>query len=113
MEGSPSGRGAGFVAGVLSNLITVFLNTLMTTSKRVIRMFREGFMSLLRALKTLAMPPKGMTFREGAHEALKVICAGAVVIGGVALEEFIEKSILTILVWDSSALSFLQLSSEH
>lgn len=88
--------GAGFVAGVLSNLITVFLNTLMTTSKRVIRMFREGFMSLLRALKTLAMPPKGMTFREGAHEALKVICAGAVVIGGVALEEFIEKFILTI-----------------
>lgn len=37
-----------------------------------------------------------MAFREGAHEALKVICAGAVVIGGVALEEFIEKSILTI-----------------
>lgn len=51
--------GAGFVAGVLSNLITVFLNTLMTTSKRVIRMFREGFMSLLRALKTLTMPRKG------------------------------------------------------
>lgn len=88
--------GAGFVAGVLSNLITVFLNTLMTTSKRVIRMFREGFMSLLRALKTLAMPPNGMTFREGAHEALKVICAGAVIIGGVVLEEFIEKFILTI-----------------
>ena len=68
----------------------------MTTSKRVIRMFREGFMSLLRALKTLAMPPNGMTFREGAHEALKVICAGAVIIGGVVLEEFIEKFILTI-----------------
>jgi 5-methylcytosine-specific restriction endonuclease McrA len=88
--------GAGFVAGVLSNLITVFLNTLMTTSKRVIRMFREGLMSLLRALKTLAMPPKGMTFREAAHEALKVIGAGAIVIGGVALEEFVEKFILTI-----------------
>ncbi|MFT2159828.1 hypothetical protein [Pseudomonas putida] len=88
--------GAGFVAGVLANVITVLLNTFMKTSKRVIRMFREGFMSLLRALRMLAVPPEGMTFREGAHEALKLVCAGAVVIGGVALEEVIEKYIMTV-----------------
>lgn len=88
--------GAGFVAGVLSNLVTVFLNTLKTTGKRAVRMFREGFMSLLRAIKMLAFPPQGMTLREGAHEALKVVSAGAVVIGGVALEEIIEKYILAI-----------------
>lgn len=88
--------GAGFVAGVLSNLVTVFLNTLKTTGKRAIRMFREGFMSLLQALKMLAFPSKGMSMREGAHEALKVVLAGAVVIGGVALEEIIEKYILAI-----------------
>ncbi|ENU4131055.1 hypothetical protein I5K46_24580 [Pseudomonas aeruginosa] len=88
--------GAGFVSGFLSNMVTVLLNTLKTTGKRAIRMFREGFMSLLRALRVLASPPKGMSPREGAHEALKVICAGAVVIGGVALEEYIEKQILAV-----------------
>lgn len=88
--------GTGFLAGILSNLVTILLNTLKTTGKRAIRMFREGFMSLLRALKVLAFPPGGMTLREGAHEALKVVCAGAVVIGGVALEEIIEKYILAI-----------------
>lgn len=88
--------GAGFVAGVLSNLVTVFINTLKTTGKRAIRMFREGLMSLLQALKMLAFPSKGMTMHEGAHEALKLVFAGAVVIGGVALEEVVEKYILTI-----------------
>ncbi|MDP9713472.1 UNVERIFIED_ORG: hypothetical protein J2X80_005598 [Pseudomonas fluorescens] len=88
--------GGGFVAGVLANLVTTLINVFVTTGKRAVRMFREGFMSLLKALKTLLLPPKGLTLREAAHEAIKITCAGGVIIAGVALEEIIEKQVLTI-----------------
>ncbi|UVM25553.1 hypothetical protein [Pseudomonas sp. B21-021] len=88
--------GGGFVAGVLANLVTTLINVFVTTGKRAVRMFREGFMSLLKALKTLLLPPKGLTLREAAHEAIKITCAGGVIIAGVALEEIIEKQMLMI-----------------
>jgi hypothetical protein len=37
-----------------------------------------------------------MSFAEAMHEAMKVIAAGGIVIGGVALEEVIEKLILSV-----------------
>ena len=88
--------GAGFVAGVLANLVTTLINVFVTTGKRAVRMFREGFLSLLKALKTLLLPPEGLTLRQAAHEAIKITCAGGVIIAGVALEEVIEKQMLLI-----------------
>jgi hypothetical protein len=86
----------GFISGFVSNAVTVMINLFVTTGKRAVRMIREGIFSLLKALKTFLFPPKDMTFAQAAHEALKLLAAGGVVVGGVALEEAAEKLILTV-----------------
>lgn len=86
----------GFISGFISNAVTVLINLFVTTGKRAVRMIREGVFSLLKALKTFLFPPKDMSFAQAAHEALKLLAAGGVVVGGVALEEAAEKLILSV-----------------
>ena len=86
----------GFISGFISNAVTVLINLFVTTGKRAVRMIREGIFSLLKALKTFLFPPKDMSFDQAAHEALKLLAAGGVVVGGVALEEAAEKLILSV-----------------
>jgi len=83
----------GALSGFLSNLATVIINVFATTEKRLVRMIREGFFSLLRALKMLIFPPTDMTYAEAMHAATKVAFAGGILIGGLALEEIILKQL--------------------
>jgi len=76
--------------------VTVLINLFVTTGKRAVRMIREGVFSLLKALKTFLLPPKDLSFGEAAHEALKLLASGGVVVAGVALEEAAEKLILGV-----------------
>ncbi|MDD1625803.1 MAG: hypothetical protein LUO94_13695, partial [Methylococcaceae bacterium] len=87
---------AGLISGFISNIVTVMINVFATTSKRLVRMIREGIFSLLKALKMLLAPPQGITYREAAHEAMKLLVAGGFIATGVVLEEFVEKLILSI-----------------
>jgi hypothetical protein len=80
----------GFISGFLSNLVTVVINMFVRTGKRMVRIIREGFFSLIRAIKLLCFPPEGMTFAEAAHEASKLIGTGLVIAGGVLLETAID-----------------------
>lgn len=59
-------------------------------------MICEGVFSLLKAMKMMVLPPKNLTFAQVAHEALKLLAVGGVVIGGVALEEMVEKLIMSV-----------------
>lgn len=86
----------GALAGFLSNLGTILINIFVTTEKRLVRMVREGFMSLLRAVTTLVFRPDGMTFAQAAHEATKIACAGGIVIGGVVVEELVTQHLNAI-----------------
>jgi hypothetical protein len=88
--------GTGFISGFISNLVTTIINAFVTTGRRIVRMIREGAYSLFRALKMILFPPDGMTLQEAAHEALKLVAAGGIVIGGVVLEEAVEKLILGV-----------------
>lgn len=92
------GFSGGFISGLISNIVTTLINTLVTTGKRVVRMIREGVFSLLKALKTLIFPPSGLNRQQAAHEAMKLLTSGGIVIAGVALEEAIEKLLLGIPV---------------
>ncbi len=87
----------GAISGFFSNIITVMINIFKTTSGRIVRMIREGLMSFLKAVKMLLFPPDGMTWREAAHAALKILVGGAIIAGGIMVEEIIEKAILTSL----------------
>ena len=81
----------GFLSGFLSNLVTVLINCVVRTGMNIVRVIREGFFSLFRAIKILLTRPNGMTMREAAHEATKIIASGIVVVGGVALSEWLDK----------------------
>jgi hypothetical protein len=81
---------AGFISGFLSNLVTVIINTFVKTGKRIVRVIREGFFSLLRAMSLLCCPPEGMTFEQAAHEASKLIAAGLTVIAGISIEQYVD-----------------------
>ncbi|HEJ1358776.1 TPA: hypothetical protein SLU92_000601 [Pseudomonas aeruginosa] len=84
------GFGGGFISGFISNAVTVLINSFVTTGKRVVRLIREGILSLLKALKMLVLPPEGLTFSQAAHESMKLLAVGGIVVGGVALEESVE-----------------------
>lgn len=86
----------GFVSGFISNLITTLINVFITTGKRVVRMIREGVLSLLKALKLIMFPPQNMSYQESVHEAMKLIAAGGIVVVGVLLEESIEKLVIGV-----------------
>ena len=83
----------GFISGLLSNLVMVIINMFVRTGKNIVRIIREGIFSFLRAIKMLLVPPEGMTLRQAAHEASKIIAAGFTVAGGIILEEYVDKLI--------------------
>ncbi|MHC5195049.1 hypothetical protein ACYSUW_14940 [Pseudomonas frederiksbergensis] len=88
----------GFISGFLANLLTVLINAFVTTAKRTARMIREGASSLVTACKTVLVRPEGMTLTEGLHEASKVVVGGAIIVGGVVLEEAISLQLKAIPV---------------
>lgn len=90
--------GAGAISGFFSNLVTFLIQGLGKTLARVNRIIREGFFSLLHAIKVVCFPPPEMTLRQAAHEATKLIAAGLTIAGGILIEEFVEKALLSIPV---------------
>lgn len=88
--------GGGALSGFISNMVTAIINMTLTTVKRAVRIIREGFFSLLNAIRMVCIPPPGLTLTQAAHEATKLIAAGLVVSGGIALEEIVEKALLAV-----------------
>ncbi len=91
----------GFLSGFLSNLVTVIINCVMRTGKNAVRMIREGFFSLFRAVKILLTRPNGMSMREAAHEATKIIATGLVIAGGIVLAEWLDIQIKLIPILET------------
>ena len=81
--------GTGWLSGFLSATITALLNMFVRTSKNMVRIIREGFLSIIKAIKVLLFPPEGMNLRQATHEATKVFTTGLVVTGGILAGEAI------------------------
>lgn len=77
----------GGISGFMSNLLTFLINNLVSTSKKVVRMIREGLLGLYKALKMLFFPPKNMTSSEALQAGLKILSATVMVSAGILLEE--------------------------
>lgn len=80
----------GAINAFVSNICTVVINTLVKTSKNMVRIIRESFLSLMKALKVMLSPSQGVSFKEGAHEASKVLASGVVVSLGIFADEAIS-----------------------
>ncbi|WP_041054935.1 hypothetical protein [Vibrio owensii] len=85
--------GQGFLTGLISGVVTALINLVARTGKEIVRLIREGFMSLMKALKTLLFPPEGMTLKQAAHEASKVLATGVVTSGVILLSEILHTHI--------------------
>jgi hypothetical protein len=83
----------GSISGFLSNLVTFIINSLMTTGKRVVQVIREGFFSILKAVKLALFPPEGLTKEEAFDAALKLLATGVITGVGVMAEEAVEKAV--------------------
>ncbi|WP_428239506.1 hypothetical protein [Gynuella sp.] len=81
---------SGALSGFVSAIVTALLNMFVRTGKNVVRLIREGFLSLSKAIKTLILPPEGLSIKEAAHEATKVLATGVVVTGGIMTGESIS-----------------------
>lgn len=83
--------GTGWLSGFLSATVTALLNMFVRTGKNIVRVIREGFMSIVNAIKVLLRPPDNMNLGEAAHEASKVFATGLAVTGGILAGEAIEE----------------------
>lgn len=87
---------SGFLSGIISNLATTMINIFMTTSKRLIRVIREGIFSFFRAIKLILFPPDNLSKEEAWHEAKKLIVSGVIVGVGVFMEQAIESFLVSL-----------------
>lgn len=78
----------------ISVIITTIINIFVTTCKRVARMIKEGFLSILKAAKLIIFTPDDMTRSEAFDLAVKMISAGLIAILGITLEELIRDEII-------------------
>lgn len=86
----------GGVQGFVSNLLTFIINSVITTSAKVVTIIREGMKGLWDAIKLLVNPPKDQPFSEVCRQVAKIF-AGVVTMGlGMLLEESIKGFIMTI-----------------
>lgn len=86
----------GLLSGLISNIVTIVINTFYTTAKNLVRMIREGLFSLLKAIKLLVSTPSDASLLDATHEASKILFAGGVIVSGIALEEIVSKWLTTV-----------------
>ncbi len=82
---------------LVSELINTIVNYFLTTSKRVFKIIRATFTSIVNAFKIILSSDNKYTFEEKAYEALKVISAAITLSIGILLEELIEKAIINLM----------------
>jgi hypothetical protein len=89
-----SGAQRGVVGGVISELLTWLINSVMTTAKNLVRIIREGVLKFVEAINLIRTRPAEMTMEEAIREALKIV--GGVL--GLALGIAAEESLKTLLL---------------
>jgi hypothetical protein len=86
----------GGAQGFLSNLLTFIINSVITTSAKVVTIIREGMKGLWEAIKLVVAPPPGTSGMEVARAATQLI-AGVVTLGvGMLFEESVKGFFLTL-----------------
>lgn len=78
----------GVFAGILSSVMTTLFNIFATTSKGVIKIFREMWGQLVKAIKLLAFNPEQLPFVELCKAVVTVLNTGvAAVLGAIVYAE--------------------------
>lgn len=86
----------GGVSGFMSNLITFLINNFLSTAKRFVTIIRDGLLGLVKAMKMIMFPPKGMTSDQSLQEGLKILTAVVVTSVGFLLQESVATFLKTL-----------------
>lgn len=89
------GASAG-LSGFFSTLITLVINSFITTAKNIVTLIREAVLALARSIKVIVAPPADMSKGEIAFEVLRLLSAAVATCVGLALEETIKKALESI-----------------
>ena len=89
------GAAAGF-AGLLSSLITLLINSFITTAERVVTIIREATLAVVKSIKLIVSPPEGATGGEIAAEVMKLLAGGLVTAATLLLQEAVAKAIESV-----------------
>lgn len=77
----------GFISGVLSSLTTTLFNAIFTTGKRVIRIIRESWAAIVKAVKVLFWNPDHLPLGERLAAVAKILAiAASAVVGNIVAE---------------------------
>lgn len=83
----------GFLSGLLSNIVTFIINTFITTAKNIVRIIREGFLSIIKAVKIVVSPSPDMTKAMACDAAVKLITGSIITTIGILGTEAISKAL--------------------
>ena len=83
----------GALSGFISAIFTAILNMFVRTGKNLVRVIREGSLSLYEAIKIIWNRPPGMTEEQAFHQASKVLASGLIITGGILAGESIATSL--------------------
>lgn len=82
----------GALIGILSSLTTTLCNIFFTTSKNIIKVIRQSYVSLVQAFKVLFINPDNLEFGEMMRAVVKLLSTGASVVLGTLVSELIGKT---------------------
>lgn len=90
-----------FVKSSLNSFVSEIVNTIanffLTTSKRVFKIIRASFTSIVNAIKIIVSNENKYTFKEKAYEALKILSASITLSIGILLEDLIKNAIINLM----------------
>lgn len=75
------------LAGFLSSLATLLINTLVTTAKRVVAIIREGTLAVIKSVKLIISPDPGMAAADVAYEVLRLLSGALTTVIGLTTQE--------------------------
>ncbi|PBI79083.1 Domain of uncharacterised function (DUF1994) [Campylobacter jejuni] len=89
---------SGGVQGFISNFLTFIINTVVTTSAKVVTVIRESMKGLWEAGKILLNPPKDMPFTEVCRQVTKIFSSIVTLSLGMLFEESVKTFISSVVV---------------
>lgn len=102
----------GAIAGIIGSLTTTLTNIFFTTSKNIIRVIRQSWVSLVEALKIVFFNPDNLPFGERMRAVAKILATTASVIVSIVVREVLTKiGIATIPVVGDELVTFIEILS--
>lgn len=102
----------GAIAGIIGSLTTTLTNIFFTTSKNIIRVIRQSWVSLVEALKIVLFNPDNLPFGERMRAVAKIFATTASVIVSIVVREVLTKiGIAAIPVVGDVLVTFIEILS--